>query len=124
MSYWFQPRIMRADDANAIAGDIIPQGAADYARIEVVETGSRLVQQQNQRFFHERAGNSGALLLSAGKRLWKARGKSFDAEQLQPFTGTLADLLAGKSRQTSRQRKIAHDRCQWQQIELLKHETK
>src|SRR5437879_406058 len=116
MSYRFQPRIMRADDANAIAGDVIPQCTADHAGIEVVQAGSGLVQEQDERFLDESTGNGGALLLSAGKGFWEARGKGFDAEESEPFIGAVTNLFAGETGQTARKGEIAHDGCQREQI--------
>ena len=63
------------------------------AQIEV-ERGQRLVEQQDLRFVHERAGQGHALLLTAGELRGLARGEFGDADQFHDATHARFDFCA------------------------------
>ena len=90
MSYGFEAMIVRADDADTSALDVIGNGLADDLGVEVVKAGSGFIKKEHRGTFDERSGNRGTLLLSARKRLRPAVGQLFKAEGSQPMAGLLA----------------------------------
>src|SRR5438552_2794931 len=112
---------MRTDDAYPTGSDKLLQGPADHAGVQIIESGSGLVQEQNHWLFDERARNGGALLLATRERFGKTRCESFHAEQLQPTLGALDNLCAREAGQARSQGQIAPHSSQRKQIKLLKN---
>src|ERR1051326_1909419 len=112
---------MGANHANAAGGDELLQGTADHAGVQLIETGSRFVEEQDGGFFNQGARDGGPLLLAARERIRKAIGKFFDAQQLQPASGASSSLCNGQARQTGCQGQVASNSRKRQQVKLLEN---
>src|SRR6188768_3016579 len=93
----FQAVIVGANDANARADDVLAERVADDLGVEIVEAGSGLVQKKHGRLLDQRAGDGGALLLTAGKNGGAAIGKIAKAEQGEPAFGAFESVLLRKA---------------------------
>src|ERR1041385_7815872 len=123
MGKGIKARVVRTNHTNARASYEILQGAADHLRVQVVEAGSRFVEQQYLRLLHKRARDRGPLLLSAGKRHRPALSKFAEAERLQPIIGALTNHITSQARKAAGHLQIALNRRQRKQVELLKNKS-
>lgn len=95
----------------------------DDASIQLVQSGSGLVQQEQIRLFDQGPGNGSALLLPPGKLHRSLGGIVFQAECFEVAVGVTLHLCRAQARQAGGHIQVLPDRSQGQQIELLKDEA-
>src|SRR5688572_25240655 len=94
MGDWIESMVVRANNADTRTDQIVLQSSRNHLRVEVVEAGSGLVEEQDGWLFDQCACDGGALLLAAGERARAAICVGFQAEQIQITRGPAIDLIA------------------------------
>ena len=112
----FQAVIVGANDANARANDVLAECVADDLGVEIVEAGIGLVQKKHGRLLDQRAGDSGALLLTTGKKGRAAIGKIAKAKQGEPALGAFESVFLGKARERAGHLEITRNRGEREEI--------
>ena len=116
MGLWVTYRRDAAEGAEQIA-----QLAADHPPGLEIERGQRLVQQQQPGIEHQRAGQRGALLLSAGERVRPTRAELRNPRPPERFGHARRDLTARRPRRLEPEADVLPNREMGEERVVLRH---